>query len=226
MDRKILKLLIAIVILLTANIGIFVLGTNFVVTFWISYAYAMIAAVISIYVLIFSSVKERLLFRYPIQSVTYVYLGVELVAAFMATHLFFYRPLFAFMLQLVILALYIVALLSVMVNNSFIQEQQQIRGADIANFEYIVSLMKEVLAQVDYADPDKKTIQHAADAVSSGQVRSSEAVYGLEQQMISQIEGLKAAVTEKNHEKVLAACREIESSAKERKRILSQRAKF
>lgn len=226
MDRKILKLLIAIVILLTANIGIFVLGTNFAVTFWISYAYGMIAAVISIYVLIFSSVKERLLFRYPIQAVTYVYLGVELAAAFFVTHLLFYRPLFAFMLQLVILALYIVALLSVMVNNSFIKEQQQIRSTDIANFEYIVNLMKEVLANVDYSDPDKKTIQHVADAVASGQIRSGEAVYDLEQHMISQIGELKTAVTEKNHEKVLEACKGIENSAQERKRILSQRAKF
>lgn len=226
MDRRILKLLIAFVLLLTANIGIFTLGSDFATTFWISYVYAMIAAIISIYVLIFSSVKEKLLFRYPIQAVTCVYLGIELVAAFFVTQLLSFKPLFAFLVQLVILSLYIVGLLSVMVNNSFIQEQQQIRGTDIANFEYIVNLMKEVVSKVPYADPDRKTIQHAADCVASGQVRSGEAVYDLEQKMISQIEELKAAVSEKNREKVLAACSSIESSAEERKRILSQRAKF
>lgn len=223
---KIMRFLIAFVLLLTANIGIFVLGRDFTVTFWISYSYAMIAAVISIYFLIFSAVKESLLFRYPIYAVTYLYLGVELVVAFIVTHLFSLWPLFAFMLQLVILALYIVGLLTVMLNNASIQEQQQIRSVDIANFEYIVNLMKEVLSKVPYADPDRKTIQHAADSVASGQVRSGEAVYDLEQRMISQIEELRTAVTEKDREKVLAACSSIEASAEERKRILSQRAKF
>lgn len=226
MDRRILKLLIAFVLILTANIGIFVLGSDFETTFWISYVYAMIAAVVSTYVLIFSSVREKLLFRYPIQAVTCVYLGVELAVALLVTWLLSSKPLFAFMIQLVILALYIVGLLSVMVNNSFIQEQQQIRGVDIANFEYIVNLMKEVVSKVPYADPDRKVIQHAADSVASGQVRSGEAVYDLEQRMISQIEELREAVLQKNREKVLAACSSIEASAEERKRILSQRTKF
>lgn len=226
MSRKVLKLLVAVVILLTANIGIFAFVTNFFAAFWISYTFAMIACGISIYVEIFSAAKEKLIFRYSISAITYLYLAVAVVAAYIAAHIFIFHPLSAFMLQLTILAAYIVCLLSVMVNNSAIKEQQQMRGRDIENFEYIKNLMNRVIAKVPYQDPDRKMLQHAGDAVASGQVRSSEAAYELERRMISQIESLDRAVSENDRAKISELCGQIESSAEERKRILSQRARF
>ncbi|MBD5444016.1 MAG: hypothetical protein HDR29_00510 [Lachnospiraceae bacterium] len=226
MSRKILKLLIAIVILLVANIGIFTFVKDFMIVFWISYVFAMIACGISIYVEVFSAVKEKLIFRYSISAVTYLYLVVAVAAAYISAHVLILFPLTAFMIQLAILAAYIVCLLAVLINNSAIKEQQQERGRDIANFEYIKNLMNTVISKVPYGDPDRKTIQHAGDAIASGQVRSSEATYELEQQMILHIENLDKAVSENDRSRISEFCKQIEAAAEARKRILSGRARF
>ena len=226
MSRKLLKLLIAIVILLVANIGIFTFVTDFLIVFWISYVFAMIACGISISVEIFSAVKEKLIFRYSISAVTYLYLVVAVAAAYISAHALILFPLAAFMLQLVILAAYIVCLLAVLINNSAIKEQQQERGRDIANFEYIKDMMNTVISKVPYGDPDRKTIQHAGDAIASGQVRSNEAAYELEQQMISHIENLDKAVADNDRSKISEFCKQIEAAAEARKQILSRRARF
>ena len=47
MDRKVMKAIIASVIILVANVGIFVLGSDFTTTFWIGYVYTMAAALLT-----------------------------------------------------------------------------------------------------------------------------------------------------------------------------------
>ena len=80
MDRKVMKAIIAGVIILVANVGIFVLGSDFTTTFWIGYVYTMAAALLTVYVEIFFVSKEELIFRYPISTVTFVYLAVQIVS--------------------------------------------------------------------------------------------------------------------------------------------------
>jgi hypothetical protein len=226
MSRKLIKGIIALVILLVANVGIFTIGHRFLATFWISYIFAMIAALLTVYVEIFYAMKEKLIFRYPISAVTFFYLAVELVAAFICTNFFSFWVMFSFLLQLFILAAYIVAFFSVMLHNQTTKEQQEVRGRDIVNFKYIVESMNGVINKMPYSHPKRKLVQHACDALASGQVRSDKSVYDLEQQILSAISGLEQAVKEDNSEKIENLCREIENAADERKRRLSQRAPF
>lgn len=226
MNRKTLKGLIALVIILVANIGIFLLGDDFSVSFWISYVFAMIAALITVYVEIFLVEREKLIFGYPISAVTIFYLVVEVAVAFLMVHFLSYFALFVFIVQLVIFALYLVGLLSVMLHNTTVKEQQEVRGRDIVNFRYIVDSMNAVISKMEYTDPNRKVVQHACDAVASGQVRSNESVMDLEQQIAQQISILNQAVANKQPEQILACCKKIEAAAEERKRRLSQRARF
>lgn len=226
MNRKLLKGLIAIVIILVANVGIFMLGSNFTVAFWINYAFVMIAALVTVYVEIFFVRKEELIYRYPVSTVTYLYLGFELIVVIVTSYFFRDWVLTSFMIQLTIFAVYIVALLSVLLHNTATKEQQEIRSKDIVNFRYIVDSMNAVILKMTYADPNRKLIQHAYDSLASGQVKSDMSVYDLEQQIISLIGTLDQAVANQQQEQIIANCKQIETASEERKRRLSQRLPF
>lgn len=226
MNSKLLKGLIAIIIILVANIGVFTLGSDFATAFWISYVFAMIAALVTVFVELFFVSKEKLIFRYPISTVTYFYLVVALVAAYGAVILLKHLLLVSFILQLCILAVYAVALLSVLLHNTAIKEQQEIRGRDIVNFRYILDSMNAVVSKMTYTDPNRKIVQHAFDSLAGGQVKSDMSVYDLEQQIISQIAILDKAVSSQQQEQIIESCRQIETAADERKRRLGQRAPF
>ena len=226
MDRKLLKGLIAIVIILVANVGIFVLGSNFIATFWINYVFTMIAALLTAYIEIFFVRKEKLIFRYPISTVTYLYLGIELMVAVFAFNFLRHWVLVTFILQLCILAMYIVTLLSVLLHNTTTKEQQEIRSKDIVNFRYIADSMNGVISKMTYGDPNRKLLQHAYDSLLSGQVKSDRSVYDLEQQIITLIASLDQAVSNQQQEQIIASCKQIEAVAEERKRRLSQRLPF
>ena len=98
MDRKVMKAIIALVIIIVANVGIFVLGDDFTTTFWIGYVYTMIAALLTMYVEIFFVAKEQLIFSYPISTVTFLYLGVQIISFIVCTLLLWTFPLFVFIL--------------------------------------------------------------------------------------------------------------------------------
>ena len=226
MDRKVMKAIIAGVIILVANVGIFVLGSDFTTTFWIGYVYTMVAALLTVYVEIFFVAKEELIFRYPISTVTFVYLAVQIVSFIICTLLLWCFPLFTFILDLCILAAFIVMLMSVLLHNSTTKEQQAVRAKDIVNFKYILDTMNSVISKVTYADPNRKILMHAYDSIASGQAKSDISVMDLEQQMLTVIGQLDAAVSANDAGAVKTKCDEIEYLAAERKRRLSQRVPF
>lgn len=226
MNRNALKGLIAIVIILVANIGIFMLTSYFTTAFWISYLFAMLAALITVYVEIFFAAREKLIFKYPISAVTYCYLIAELIVAFAMASFFRYWILFSFLLQLCIFAVYLVAFLSVLLHNATTKEQQEIRGQDIVDFRYIKESMNAVIAKMPYEDPNRKIVQHAYDSIASGQVKSDISVKALEEQILTQIAALDQALSNQQQERILESCRRIESAAEERKRRLIQRTPF
>ena len=225
-DKKIMKAIIALVIILVANIGIFVLGSDFTASFWIGYVYTMLAAVITTYVEIFFAPKEELIFRYPISTVTFVYLVVQIVAFIIGSRLLWMFPLLVFFVQLCIVAAYIVLFMSVLLHNTTTKEQQEIRAKDIVNFKYILDTMNTVISKVTYVDPNRKMLQHAYDSLASGQVKSDISVMDIEQQILAAIGRVDLAIGEQNAAEIKAGCDEIEYLAAERKRRLSQRVPF
>ena len=226
LDRKMMKAIIALVLILVSNIGIFVLGSDFTASFWVGYIFTMISALIVTYVEIFYADKEQLIFRYPISAVTFVYLAVQIFAFIIGSSLLWMFPLFVFFSQLCIIAAYIVLLMLALMHNSTTKEQQEIRAKDIVNFKYILDTMNTVISKVTYVDPNRKLIQHAYDSLASGQVKSDLSVMDLEQQILTAIGNLDSAVGEQNVAGIKASCDEIEYLAAERKRRLSQRVPF
>ena len=126
----------------------------------------------------------------------------------------------SFVIQTVILAVFLVVFFSLKKMNRDIDRREETGKADLHKFQAILEFMKDVQNQVDYNAPYKKTIQHAYDAISGSQVKSSASVYEVEEGIWNLIEQLKKEVAAKDEERIRALCHDIENQAAERNRRL------
>lgn len=224
--NKIIRAVAGLVIMLIVNISLFNFVTQKLAIFWISYAFAMIAGFVAIGIFAFYAVGKEPLHNYPIIAFTGIYLGVSLVVAVIFMLLPTGLSVVAFYLQLIILLVYVaLALYTVFANNTNIKNEQA-RSADIMNFKYILSQLSTIMNTIPYSDPSRKIVEHAYDAVNSGQVSSSDAVKDVEGNMIDKIVELENAVSEGKSEEIEALCKKIEALAKERQFKLTNKAPF
>lgn len=221
MKRSLMKALIALIVIVFSNVAIFLLWEDFVATFWICYAFSMIAALITTYIEVFFARREALIFRYPVSTVTFLYLIITLVFSLLA--LFGMRDyvLLVFLIHLFIFAAYLVMLLSVFIHNSSTKEQQAVRAVDVSNFRYILDKMNSIISKAEYTDPNRKLLQHAYDSLASGQIKSSEEAQVVEQNIINVLNSLEGAVVNKETSEIQNLCAKLEDAAEERKRVLS-----
>ena len=226
MSSKGYKGLIALIAVVAANVGVFLLVKNFSPIFWVNYSFAMIACALTIYINIFSVEKEKPIFGYTLAAVSWAYLIAELVAAIIFTKIFPFFILAAFLVQLFILAAFGICYLQAKLINETIKEQQAIRAVDIMNFKYVLECMRDVQKKIEYSASYRKTVEHAYDALASGQVKSNEMAAEVEKDILNKIKELNVAVEEQAEEKILSTCKEIEYLAEDRKRILRLKNNF
>lgn len=226
MKRSLLKALIALIVIVFTNVALFLLLEEFLATFWICYAFSMIAALITTYIEVFFARKEVLIFRYPVSTVTFIYLFVTLAFSVLAMLGLSEYVLLVFLAHLFIFAAYLVMLLSVFIHNSSTKEQQAVRGVDVANFRYILDKMNSIISKSEYADPNRKLLQHAYDSLASGQIKSSDAAQVVEQNIINILNSLEGAVVNRDTSEIQSLCAQLETAAEERKRVLSSSKLF
>lgn len=226
MNRTVMKSIVAAILIVVANIGLFLFGNSFGSVFWISYIFTMLAAIIASYVLIFYINNRPYLQVYEISAVTVAYLVIALVAGFVCRNFLYLWPARAFFIQLCILALFAVAFIFVMIHGSHVAEQQQTRSTDLMNFKYILDNMKSAVSKVDYSNPQRKMLMHAYDSLASGQISSNEVVFDVEKGILDAVEALKGAVSNGDSAKIEELCGTIENLAEERKRKLSLKRPF
>ncbi|MCI8861007.1 MAG: hypothetical protein HFI20_00805 [Lachnospiraceae bacterium] len=221
MNKKITKLAGAVVFLILINIGLFSLAAIKLTSFWISWIFIHIAFLIFAGILIFSAPEQRKLkFAYSETAVAAYYFIIELIAGYVLLTYFVFIPVISFVIQTVILAVFLIAFFMLKGMNRDIDRKEDAAKADLRQFQAILEFMKDVQSQVDYSAPYKKTIQHAYDAISGSQVKSSPAVYEMEKNIWDLIGQLKKEVAAENEERINALCRDIENQTAERNRRL------
>lgn len=221
MNKKITKLAGAVVFLILINIGLFSLAAIKLTSFWISWIFIHIAFLIFAGILIFSAPEQRKLkFAYSETAVAAYYFIIELIAGYVLLTYFVFIPVISFVIQTVILAVFLIAFFMLKGMNRDINRKEDAAKADLRQFQAILEFMKDVQSQVDYSAPYKKTIQHAYDAISGSQVKSSPAVYEMEKNIWDLIGQLKKEVAAENEERINALCRDIENQTAERNRRL------
>lgn len=221
MNGKIIKSAGAVLFLALINFALFSLTAIRLTAFWISWIFIHIAFVIFAGVNIFSAPEQRKLkFAYSETAVVTYYFIVELVAGFVLMTYFAFFPVASFILQTVILAVFLAVFFLLKRVDHNIDVREETAKAELRQFQALVEGMKSVLEQVDYSAPYRKTVQHACDAVSGSQVHSSPEAYEVENGMWELIGQLKEAVAANEAERVGTLCKELEARTAERNRRL------
>lgn len=226
MDKKVVKLSIFALLIIGANIGIFVKCDEYFSTFWVCYVFGMVAALITVYVEVFIDRKGTLAFTFPIRKQTYLYCAIAVALAFLLNRLLKNHPFAALMIQLIVLVAYLALLLTFRSYNSFVNKEQSVRQANITKFNSILSSMDEVVKKLEYTDENRKTIIHAYESLASGQVKSGSETFEVEEKISLKIQELKNAISGENKDQVKTITADIEILADERKRILANKKHF
>ena len=171
-------------------------------------------------VLFSASEQKKVKFMYSETAIAMYYLVVEVISGFVLTVYFAFFPVVAFVVQLALLAAFLVVFGMVKKTNQLTDAREEAAKADLVQFQAILNYMRDVQNQVDYSAPYRKTIQHAYDALSGSQVESSVQVYEIEKGIWELIGQLKEAVLAGDEDHIRALCRDIENQTAERHRRL------
>lgn len=215
--------------LIAVNICMFATLEKYTAVFWISFAFSIIGCAISLLLMFFDVGigEKKQLYAYILYPVVTYYMIAQIAVALICVF-FLEKHIFAsFVLQTIILVVFLITYLVMRRANEAVKEQQEIRGQDIAAFKSILESSKAVLSKVDYSAPYRKSVQKAVDALASGQVRTTPAAADIENEISSEIGELSRAVDAGNEELITKISTNIVRLAEERGRIVSsQRAQF
>ena len=221
MYNKLTKLAGAVIFLILINVGLFSWVAVRLTTFWVSWVFIHIAFLLFVSVVLFSaSEQKKVKFMYSETAIAMYYLVVEVISGFVLTVYFAFFPVVAFVVQMALLAAFLVVFGMVKKTNQLTDAREEAAKADLVQFQAILNYMRDVQNQVDYSAPYRKTIQHAYDALSGSQVESSVQVYEIEKGIWELIGQLKEAVLAGDEDHIRALCREIENQTAERHRRL------
>lgn len=211
------------VALIAINICMFMVLEEYTTAFWISFSFSIIACVLSLLVLLFGPGigDKKQLYEYVFYPIVSYYLIGQIVAAVISVYFLENHIFMLFVLQTVILVVFIIMCLVMKRANDATKEQQEIRGKDIMSFKAVLDSARNVLAKVDYSAPYRKAVQKAVDAVASGQVRSTPASEDIEREIKDQIGELSRAVDDNNEERITEVSRKLERLAEERSNLIS-----
>ena len=226
MGKTFVKGIVAAIIIIGANVGLFAFTDTYSTSFWISYAFIMLATIITAYIEVIYVSKETCLHAYEVSAITLLYLVAASIAGVKCFLTFGLFPIRTFFIQFAIFAVFLILLMVDSFHSSQVKDQQAKRSTELTNFRYILENMKSAASKMDYSNPQRKMVMHAYDSLASGQVSSKEIVFDIENSIIDAIEELKSAITNKDDEKVNELCSRIEELSEERKSKLIARRPF
>lgn len=221
MNQKVIKLLGALLFIILINVGLFTFSNITLTSFWISWAFIHVAFLIFVSVFIFGVPSQRkLMHAYSEAAIVTYYLIIELCAGFVLMFQFAFFPVIAFVIQAVILAVFVVAYITLKKVNQDIDRKEDVREENLVRFRQIMEAMKDVRNQVEYSASYRKIIEHTYDAIAGSQVNSNADVYETEQKILDMIAELKTKVALNDEMVIKSLCRDIENAVADRNRNL------
>lgn len=210
------SLIIAIASLIIINIFVFTMIPVFTTNIWINYIFMMVAIVLGGGLNAFHAPRLPYFYKSATTIVCSIYMAVSVIAGFIFSFIFKYIPAMSVILHIVIVAAALSAYLYANNINRDVSNREAIRQYEVLNFKVSLSKMEAVVNQIGYSESYKKVVEHAYDRMKSAQTKSSPQVSVLETTVLSKLDELSQAVSEKNEANIVSLCNEIEKLINER----------
>ncbi len=220
------SILTSLVVFIATIVCMFLFATRYNLVFWVNLIFAIIAVLAASFVVIFLTTQRKQFFGITLSAYAGVYLVIALGFAFRFVFIPDILVKKVALVHVIILAVFLVVIILSKGEEAFITEQQEIRSAEIGNFKYTLTCMKNTMSKVAFDAPYKKMVEHAYDALASGQTASRPEAEQVEKSILDAISRLDGVLESGNEEEISSACKEIEKLADQRKALLSVKANF
>ncbi len=220
------SILTSLVVFIATIVCMFLFATRYNLVFWVNLIFAIIAVLAASFVVIFLTTQRKQFFGITLSAYAGVYLVIALGVAFRFVFIPDILVKKVALVHVIILAVFLVVIILSKGEEAFITEQQEIRSAEIGNFKYTLTCMKNAMSKVAFDAPYKKMVEHAYDALASGQTASRPEAEQVEKSILDAISRLDGVLESGNEEEISSACKEIEKLADQRKALLSVKANF
>ncbi|MCR4749480.1 MAG: hypothetical protein K5877_06810 [Lachnospiraceae bacterium] len=220
------SILTSLVVFIATIVCMFLFATRYNLVFWVNLIFAIIAVLAASFVVIFLTTQRKQFFGITLSAYAGVYLVIALGFAFRFVFIPDILVKKVALVHMIILAVFLVVIILSKGEEAFITEQQEIRSAEIGNFKYALTCMKNAMSKVAFDAPYKKMVEHAYDALASGQTASRPEAEQVEKSILDAISRLDGVLESGNEEEISSACKEIEKLADQRKALLSVKANF
>ena len=133
---------------------------------------------------------------------------------------FAFLPVVSFVIQALILSIFIVVFYSLKKTNQDIDLKTEAREINLQHFSTICEAITDVKTHLNYNASFKKTVEHTYDAIIGSPALSSQEAYHIECAILDLINQLKQEVLAENEASVKMICNDIEIKVAERNSLL------
>ncbi len=202
MNRKsVFWTLLDLIFLIAFNLIFFIVsGLTHTISVWISYAFIHISYVMLLLTPLFThNNKAKFLLGMSISLVSYIYFMIDLICGIMFIIFLSDKFIIPLIVNIVLLALYLLLLMSVVLTNDRTNSNLQIREAEMEYVNKATSGLKNLLAIIDDKSLLKK-VEKAYDIISTSPVHSDELVKSIENEVLTIIDEMSEIfLTDKNN---------------------------
>lgn len=218
---KILGAAIYVIILALFNALFFGLGgAERPASVWIAYGFIHFALVMMIITpFITQKGTDRATYAASMETITLVYLIIAVIVGVIFILLSLEGYKLSLFLQLVLAAIYLIILFSNMIADSHTAQAVEKHEAELVYVKESCSRLKAVLNEVSDKQLHRQ-VEQAFDLIQSSPVKSNHTVYGIEREVMEEIENLSSAVHSGNGAAVSSSADKIVKLASERNRLL------
>lgn len=199
--KSVLWTLLDLVFLIAFNLIFFIVsGLTHTISVWISYTFIHISYVMLLLTPLFThNNKTKFILGMSISAISYIYFMIDLTCGIMFIIFLSDKLIIPLIVNIVLLALYLLLLISVVLTNERTNTNLQIHEAEMKYIDKASSGLENLSIMIDDKNLLKK-VNKAYDIVSASPVHSDESVKSIENEVLTIIDEMNEMfLTDKNN---------------------------
>lgn len=199
--KSVLWTLLDLVFLIAFNLIFFIVsGLTHTISVWISYTFIHISYVMLLLTPLFThNNKTKFILGMSISAISYIYFMIDLTCGIMFIIFLSDKLIIPLIVNIVLLALYLLLLISVVLTNERTNANLQIHEAEMKYIDKASSGLENLSIMIDDKNLLKK-VNKAYDIISASPVHSDESVKSIENEVLTIIDEMNEMfLTDKNN---------------------------
>ena len=199
--KSVLWTLLDLVFLIAFNLIFFIVsGLTHTISVWISYTFIHISYVMLLLTPLFThNNKTKFILGMSISAISYIYFMIDLTCGIMFIIFLSDKLIIPLIVNIVLLALYLLLLISVVLTNERTNTNLQIHEAEMKYIDKASSGLENLSIMIDDKNLLKK-VNKAYDIISASPVHSDESVKSIENEVLTIIDEMNDMfLTDKNN---------------------------